>query len=165
VVLPEVVLRPTTGADLDFVLAAEGEADSAPFILPWTRAQHAAALADPDLCHRVVTVPAGRAVGFVLLAGLASPHRSVEFRRVVVTEKGAGYGRAAVRAVARLTFGELRAHRLWLDVKAQNGRARRLYESEGFVTEGVLRECLARADGGYDSLVVMSLLATEYARA
>jgi RimJ/RimL family protein N-acetyltransferase len=83
---------------------------------------------------------------------------------VVVAEKGVGYGRAAVRAVARLAFEELRAHRLWLDVKAQNARARRLYESEGFMTEGVLRECLARADGGYDSLVVMSLLATDYAR-
>jgi hypothetical protein len=33
------------------------------------------------------------------------------------------------------------------------------------VTEGVLRECLVRVDGGYDSLVVMSLLATEYALA
>jgi RimJ/RimL family protein N-acetyltransferase len=112
-----------------------------------------------------VTGPAGRAVGFVLLAGLASPRRSVEFRRLVISEKGAGYGRAAVRAVARLAFGELKAHRLWLDVKAQNRRARRLYESERFMTEGVLRECLARADGGYDSLVVMSLLASEYARA
>jgi diamine N-acetyltransferase len=123
IVLPEVVLRPTTVADLELVLAAEGEADTVPFILPWTWQQHAAALADPDLCHRVLTCPAGRPVGFVLLAGLASPHRSVEFRRVVVTEKGAGYGRAAIRAVTRLAFGELGALRLWLVVKVHNGRA------------------------------------------
>jgi pyridoxine 5-phosphate synthase len=160
----EVGLRPTTITDLDFVLAAEGEADTAPFILPWTREQHAAALADPDIDHRVVTDLADRAVGFVLLAGLASPHRSVEFRRLVVMEKGVGYGRAAVRAVVRLAFGGLGAHRLWLDVKTQNARARRLYESEGFVTEGVLRECMVRGDGGHDSLVIMSVLATEYAR-
>jgi hypothetical protein len=158
-----VVLRPTTVADLGFVLAAEGDADTASFILPWTREQHAAALADPDLCHRVVAGPAARAVEFVLLASSCDPHRSVEFRRVVVTANGSGYGRAAVRAVARLAFGPLQAHRLWLDVKAQTVRAHRLDEAEGFVTEGVLRECLARADGGYDALVVMSMLAVEYA--
>jgi RimJ/RimL family protein N-acetyltransferase len=46
-----------------------------------------------------------------------------------------------------------------------NERARSLYDSEGFLEEGRLRESvrvrLAGADG-YDSLVVMSMLDREY---
>jgi len=99
-------------------------------------------------------------VGFVLLAGLTNPHQNMEFRRIVVTAKGKGYGRAAVRAVKHFAFREHNAHRLWLDVKQHNTRARQLYESEAFVFEGVLRECL-KTETGFDSLVVMSTLATE----
>jgi hypothetical protein len=36
------------------------------------------------------------------------------------------------------------SRRLWLDVKERDKRARALYVAEGFVAEGVLRECLAR---------------------
>jgi RimJ/RimL family protein N-acetyltransferase len=50
-------------------------------------------------------------------------------------------------------------------VKSLNTRALALYESEGFVVEGRLRESVrVTSDGvdGYDSLVVMSLLDREY---
>ena len=63
--------------------------------------------------------------------------------------------------VKRLAFEEFKAHRLWLDVKEHNVRARHLYESEGFVTEGVLRGCI-KAEAGFESLVVMSMLRGEY---
>jgi hypothetical protein len=36
-----------------------------------------------------------------------------------------------------------------------------VYQSEGFVTEGVLRECI-KAEAGFESLVVMSMLRAEY---
>jgi RimJ/RimL family protein N-acetyltransferase len=157
-----VQLRPTTPEDLDFVVEAERDPDNARFILPWARDQHDHALSDPDVAHRII-VPEGThdRVGFLLLRGLASPHGSLEFRRIVVTAKGRGLGRAAVRAVKRLAFVEQKAHRLWLDVKEFNARARHLYVSEGFVQEGVLRECL-RSESGFDSLVVLSMLASEY---
>jgi RimJ/RimL family protein N-acetyltransferase len=66
-----------------------------------------------------------------------------------------------LRETKRFAFDELKAHRLWLDVKQTNARARQLYEAEGFTTEGVLRECL-KTDGKYESLVVMSMLRGEY---
>jgi diamine N-acetyltransferase len=155
-------LRPTTPEDLDFVLDAERDPENARFILPWTREQHVRALADPDVAHRIIELGSPRdRFGFVLLLGLTSPHGSLEFRRIVVTAKGRGLGRAAVRAVKHFAFEEHKAHRLWLDVKEFNARARHLYASEGFVEEGVLRECL-RSDSGFDSLVIMSMLASEY---
>ncbi len=49
------------------------------------------------------------------------------------------------------------AHRVWLDVKPDNGRARRLYASLGFEEEGVLRDAL-RTEAGYESLILMAKL-------
>ena len=53
-----------------------------------------------------------------------------------MTEKGRGHGRAALRLAIELAFEEHGAHRLWLDVKPHNERARALYRSAGFVEEG-----------------------------
>ena len=102
--------------------------------------------------------------GFVIVQGCRNPHGSVELKRLVLQKKGQGLGRACVRALKRLAFRELRAHRFWLDVKAQNVRAQRLYAGEGFVEEGRLRESVRLSVGeGFDSLIVMSLLEGEYA--
>jgi diamine N-acetyltransferase len=158
---PLVRVRPTTVADLEYVLTAEHAPENSVFVMPWTREQHGAALSDPDLMHRIVEDADGRTVGYVLLAGLASPHRSIELRRIVITEKGRGHGRAALRALQGLAFTELGAHRFWLDVKDHNTRARALYAEEGFVVEGCLRECLV-TPSGFDSLYIMSMLEHEH---
>ena len=98
------------------------------------------------------------------MQGCRNPHGSVELKRLVLQKKGQGLGRACVRALKRLAFRELRAHRFWLDVKAQNVRAQRRYAGEGFVEEGRLRESVRLSVGeGFDSLIVMSLLEGEYA--
>jgi diamine N-acetyltransferase len=141
-------LRPTTPADLDWVLDAEAHAENAPFVTQWTRAQHAAALDHPDMRHLVVeTVPDGRAVGYVILAGLAGARDGVELRRIVVTDKGRGYGRAALRLIKTTALRDLGAARLWLDVRTNNPKAKRLYEEEGFVVEGA----------GADGLIILSI--------
>ena len=97
----------------------------------------------------------------VIPAGLHDLNQSIEFRRIVITEKEQGYGKAAVALVKELAFETYKAHRLWLDVKEQNHHARAVYEATGFTVEGTLRECL-RAENGYDSLVIMSALQHEY---
>ncbi len=154
-------LRPTTADDLLFVIRAEQDPENRPFIVPWTHERHAAALEDADIAHLILEHESLGPVGSLILAGLASPHGSIELRRLVVTAKGQGLGRAAVQLVKRLAFARKDVHRLWLDVKTHNRRARSLYESEGFVVEGVLRECL-RGGSGFESLVVMSKLDSEH---
>ena len=154
-------LRPTTSADLDFVVAAETDPNNRPFIVPWPRERHAASLDDPDLAHQMLVDDSLGPVGFIILGGLHDAHEVIEFRRIVITWKRRGFGRTAVRLVKRFAFAERRAHRLWLDVKEQNHRARALYESEGFIVEGMLRECF-KSEQGFESLVIMSMLASEY---
>jgi RimJ/RimL family protein N-acetyltransferase len=99
--------------------------------------------------------------GFVILQGCRNPHHSVELKRIVLQRKGQGLGRACVRLLMQMAFRDLGAHRFWLDVKSLNTRAQTLYRSEGFVEEGRLRESV-KTDDGYDSLIVMSMLQSEY---
>jgi diamine N-acetyltransferase len=155
-------LRPTMQSDLEFVLSIEHDDENLPYITPWERTQHEAAIRFPDFRHFIVEGgPDLQAVGFVILIGCRSTHRSLELKRMVIQAKGQGYGRAAVRTVKKIAFDDLGAHRLWLDVKAHNTRAQALYNLEGFVVEGMLREAV-RVAGGFDSLVLMSMLQPEF---
>ena len=161
-VLISVRLRPTMLSDLDFVISVEQDQSNLPFITPWERTQHEGAVRFPDFRHFIVEAgPGTAAVGFVILQGCRSRHRSIELKRLVIREQGRGVGRACVRELLRMAFGDLHAHRFWLDVKTMNTPALKLYRSEGFVEEGRLRESV-RAGDGYDSLVVMSMLDREY---
>ena len=161
----DIELRRTTTNDLSYVLAAEGDDDNSRFIAVWPEEKHRAALNDPNIAHLIIaSQPDSQPIGFVILAGVQGEHRSIEFMRIVVTDKGKGYGRAAVRAIKRHAFDTLSAHRLWLDVKEQNTRARAVYEKEGFRYEGTLREC-RKGPEGFASLVVMSVLEQEYRHA
>jgi diamine N-acetyltransferase len=155
-------LRPTMLSDLDYVVSVERDAHNLPFITPWDRTQHEGAVRIPDFRHFIIEAgPAGDRDGFVILQGCRNPHGSIELKRLVLQSKGRGLGRRCVRLLKQMAFRDLHAHRFWLDVKALNTRAQRLYASEGFVEEGRLRESV-RVAAGYDTLIVMSLLDREY---
>jgi RimJ/RimL family protein N-acetyltransferase len=152
-------LRAANDNDIEFVLATEADPDASPFVIRWSRAQHANALTNDDQATLIIEQD-GTPVSFVLLAGLSSQHRSVELRRIIVERKGCGLGRQALRLVLAHIFEALGAHRVWLDVKIDNERAQRADLAAGFVREGVLRDALL-TDGRYESLIVMSVLQPE----
>jgi len=155
-------MRRARPADLAYIHRLEHDPKNAPYITPWTRSQHREAMKDRDCLQLIAEVDGGR-VGFVLLRGLKDREGTVEFKRIVIEAKGAGFGRAAVRMIQDLAFRKLGARCLWLDVKEFNPRAMKLYASEGFVKEGALRERVRR-NGRYHSLIVMSMLRREYRR-
>lgn len=156
-------LRPTMTSDLEFVLSLEQDPVNLPFITPWERTQHEAAVRFPDFRHFIIEGgPDLDAVGFMILIGCKGRNQSLELKRMVVRSKGEGLGRAALRVAKKAAFDELNAHRFWLDVKSRNTRAKALYDSEGFTVEGVLRESV-KVEGGFESLVVMSMLRSEFA--
>jgi diamine N-acetyltransferase len=157
-----VKLEPTTTSDLEFVLACEADPDTRPFILPWSQAQHLATLTDADYVHCLIRDwQTQQCLGFVIMFGVTSPHQVIHLKRIVCAVKGQGIGRAAIKAVKQLAFETYHAHRLGLEVKSRNTRARQLYISEGFIEEGLLRECLWE-EGRYESMVPMSILRDEY---
>ena len=156
-------LRPTMLSDLDFVLSVEQDPVHAPFITRWERTQHEGAVRFPDFRHFIVEAGEGgtEAAGFVILQGCRSPHHAIELKRMVMQRPGQGLGRACLRLLQQIAFRDLHAHRFWLDVRAHNTRAKALYDSEGFVEEGRLRECV-RTEQGYDSLIVMAMLESDW---
>lgn len=157
-----VILRHTQVEDLDYILDSECEPENAKYVGKWTREQHIDSFTKKDIMHLIVEETAsGKPVGYIILAGLENPNKSIEFKRIVITEKGRGYGREALRQIKRLAFEQLNAHRLWLDVRSNNLRAQKLYKSEGFKEDGLLRECILY-NGQFESLYVMSILDKEY---
>jgi RimJ/RimL family protein N-acetyltransferase len=159
-------IRPTMLSDLDFVVSVEQDARNLPFIAPWERTQHEGAIRFPDSRHFIVEAGDDWApVGYVILQGCRNPNRSVELKRIALKTHGRGLGRACLRVLKQLVFRDLHAHRFWLDVMSLNTRALRLYEGEGFIEEGRLRESVRLGPddaAGWDSLVVMSMLDREY---
>jgi RimJ/RimL family protein N-acetyltransferase len=154
-------LRAATAADLAFIVTQEQRPDYAGYIVRWPRAVHESKLTDPGVRYLIAERDDGTPAGYAILTSVASPHRSIELTRIVMAQPGCGEGRTACRAVLAVAFGELRAHRVALDVFEGNVRALNLYRSLGFRREGVLREAVH--DGGrFRSLIVMSLLAHEY---
>ena len=160
-------LRPTMQSDLPYVLSLEQDEQNLPFITPWDRTQHEAAIRFPDMRHFIIEGGQGlEPAGFIILIGCRSQHQSLELKRMVVQTKGQGFGRAALRVAKRVAFEDLHAHRFWLDVKLRNARAKAFYDSEGFVVEGTLRDAVKvtqdNGNPGFDSLVVLSMLRSEY---
>jgi RimJ/RimL family protein N-acetyltransferase len=105
----------------------------------------------------------GRCVGSARLRVDANQH-SADYAvgLFVPGMRGQGLGREITRLVLSWGFGELRLHRVELQVLAGNDRAIRCYLACGFCQEGVLREA-ELYPGGWKDLIVMSVLRPEYA--
>jgi RimJ/RimL family protein N-acetyltransferase len=155
-------LRPTMTSDLDYVVSLEQSPENLAFITPWEHTQHEAAIRFPDFRHFIVEGGEGlEPVGFAILIGCRNPNLSIELKRMVIQSKGAGFGRAALRVAKKIAFDDLNAHRFWLDVKSRNARAKALYDGEGFVVEGALRDAVKTVDG-FETMIVMSMLRSEF---
>lgn len=150
-----------TGSEyLDLILDIE-KANS-DFVFIWPKERHMKAMNSEDEMHISIINSADRKlVGYILLAGIGGEDNAVEFRRMAIADKGKGYGRTSVRFIKKYCFEVLKCHRLWLDAYTDNERAIELYRSEGFMQEGILRDCKKYGDS-YRSMVIMSMLEQEY---
>lgn len=152
-------ISPTEEKDLNFVVEQEQHPDNRDFIIPWDINHHRHSLQNDNTYHAIAW-RSGVPMGFIILSGLMNPHHSIELKRIVVAEKGKGIGRYILEWAKNFSFKEIKANRLWLDVKEQNLRAKNLYLDVGFQEEGILRECLL-GKNGYESLIVLSLLRSD----
>jgi diamine N-acetyltransferase len=148
-------IRPTAAEDLVGVVALETATDTSVWLGETGLAWHEHALTDPDQEH-LVTDNGTALTGFVVLAGLHDTG-AIELRRMVVhpASRGAGHGRALLKAALTRAYDHHGASRIWLDVKAQNLRAKTLYESEGFRATETLTGAVTEADGTTIDLLVM----------
>ena len=104
----------------------------------------------------------GRCVGSARLMVDADQHRAeYSVGLFVPTLRGRGLGREITRLVLDWAFGPLGAHRVELEVLADNDQAIRCYEACGFRHEGVRRETELYPDGWKDFLH-MGILQAEH---
>jgi RimJ/RimL family protein N-acetyltransferase len=153
-------LRPASTEDLPFILGLEQKFRDQRLLGGSDLATHQRQFSNPGCLYWIAETEGGPA-GFVILRDIHSKDRNVELQRIAVAEPGCGLGREILHAVMDKAFGELGAHRLWLDTYSDNTRAQHVYRSLGFSEEGVMRECKKWGDE-YRSLVMMSILESEY---
>lgn len=155
-------LRETQTEDLEFVLRVESDRENRPYIDQWSLERHQATLINPDIFHGIIEAIAnGKSLGYFILEGLQSRDRCLLLRRLAIADKGKGYGREALQLLKKLAFERYNAHRFWLNVKDFNLRAKYLYETEGFIIEGKVRETFL-GENGFESFYILSMLEHEY---
>ncbi len=133
----------------------EMEAENRAFICPSEESHHRAFIESSNKEHWTL-MHESRPVGFVLLDGLDDSDQRVELKRIVVAEKGRGFGKAAMQWVQNRAKEQLNAKVLWLDVFEDNSRARYLYEKQGFMLKEK-RACTVENVCGEKELLILEL--------
>lgn len=155
-------LRRATAADLNYIMSLQAAPENRKFIVAFDEEYHGAIIASDGtekLDVIIEELATGERVGYFMLRELNSI--SAEFTHVIIGKKGIGYGREALKLLLKWTFAEKNFHRVWIDCKEYNAVALHLYESLGFVREGVLREIILNGDV-YENLIVLGMLDREY---
>lgn len=100
-----------------------------------------------------------RAIGSVYIRDIDTTHHKAEYGIFIGEEdaRGKGYGTSAARLMIKYCFEELKLHRLFLRVYAENTQAIRSYEKAGFVKEAYLHEDVY-VDGRYRDIVLMGIV-------
>lgn len=156
-------LRQAETDDLDYIMDLMHAPDNIPFIVPFSREMHEKAIETPtEMMDIIVERKAdGNRVGYFYVHGLKSEAKEIEWTHVIMGIKGEGYGRESMKLIKAWSFLDMGFHRAWLDCKDYNELALHLYESEGMVREGLIRETLL-TDGKYENLVILGMLDREY---
>lgn len=157
---PNIYIRETTEADLDIIMVEEKKAAQEGLVAQWTHDQHLATIHQAGSFHRaIISTQDKRLVGYGIMH--LDQHDNFEIMRLVVFEKNKGYGSQTIKIILKWAFEELKCHRVWLDVRAHNLKAIKLYKHLGFRHEGTLRGAFKFQDQ-YVSIHVMSMLNKEY---
>ena len=153
-------LRRATLDDLNYIMQLQAAPENLKFIVPFDEDYHREILTCADKLDVIAEeIATGERVGYFMLRELDSP--CAEFTHVIIEKKGVGYGREAMNLLLKWTFEIGKFHRIWIDCKDYNSVALHLYESLGFVREGLLREIILN-NGVYENLVVLGMLKSEY---
>lgn len=100
------------------------------FIIPYTIERHLEEFFKPDIYYKTIFIE-DKIIGFIILR-FEKDRESVEFRRIVINEKGRGFGIMAIQILDEIVKKKYKRNRIWLDVFAHNKRGIHVYEKCGY---------------------------------
>lgn len=101
-------------------------------------------------------------VGIVNLLNIDSVSKNSELSIIIGHDfQNQGYGKKATIEMLHHAFYNLNLHKVYLYVLQNNFHALRLYESIGFLKEGLLREYVYKM-GSYHNLLIMGIFQSEF---
>lgn len=120
-------------------------------------------LADENRCFFLIVAPDGRIIGESIINEIDWRLRQANFRIAIFhpSDRERGIGSWATEKTCDYAFGELKLHRLELEVYSFNPRAERVYVKSGFRQEGILRDAILDGDK-YADVIVMAMLEEDW---
>ena len=124
-------LRTANIDDYDFINIAERDADSTSWVGNWPLGLRIEKFGDNNFFQTIIETVEGHPVGFIDFRDMLHDTQ-VELKRIVITEKGKGYGKEAMYLSQKFAFEVLGRDRLYLGTKVENVRAQHVYHATGF---------------------------------
>lgn len=102
-------------------------------------------------------------IGNINLTSINWINRSAEYSIMIGDRNqwGKGLGKEATLLILKYAFEELNLNRVYLTVRADNEKAKSLYEKSGFTKEGILRKAIYK-NSKFIDLIAMSILRDEF---
>ncbi len=148
--------------DIYTIIDMELDKENSDFVWSGTFDEHREEIKSPEFLLYVFKKKeqTNKIIGFALCK-LDFKSEIFELRRIVVTEKGIGYGKEVMNALLKHAFETCSINRFWLDVYPDNLKGIQLYESLGLHKDGILRQNY-KSSRGYLDQIVYSMLKSEY---
>ena len=127
-------LYPLNKKDIDFLIELESNSDTSEFIIPYDKEKHTVELENP-LNRYLGIYEEDKLIGFIII-GIEKEGSRIEFRRIVMGEKGLGYGQKAIMKLEKYCKANWNTESIWLDVFEFNQRGRHIYEKLGYKKTG-----------------------------
>jgi ribosomal-protein-alanine N-acetyltransferase len=112
----------------------------------------------------IVHNESNKPIGRIYLSKYDLHEDSIDITRIYIGEEEylrKGYGREAILTLLEYFYCTLKLERVTIDFFEENIRAKTLYQSIGFTSEGVMRH-IAKKNDKYINLHLMSMLSDEY---
>lgn len=156
-----IAMSSAKAGDIDIIIDFENADENKSFVWQGSYEEHLGEIEDPSYILAVFKERSdNRVIGYVL-AKVDRRSDIFELRRIVIGEKGRGYGREALFLLMDYAFNSLHINRFWLDVYPDNVVGINLYKSLGMKHEGTLRQSY-RSERGYLDQMIFSILREEY---
>jgi len=112
------------------LIEMENNSEASEFIIRYDKAKHLSEIKNP-LNRYLGIYEKGKLLGFLIL-GVEQEGQKIEFRRIVIEQKGFGYGQKAVKELEEYCIALWNTKSIWLDVFEFNHRGIYIYEKLGY---------------------------------